>query len=103
MAKGYWLSTGSIKYGEGMQHYLKTIHDWLPSVNWELFARDLAAIEKESTPGHLAVIIEFPSKEDEVSGYESEEYQKMIQLRIPYSNLTHIIFRGCLIINFILI
>ena len=36
----------------------------------------MAAIEKESTLGHLKVIIEFPAKEDAVTTYESEEYQK---------------------------
>jgi len=30
----------------------------------------LATIEKESTLGHLTVIIEFPSKEDAVCAYE---------------------------------
>ena len=94
MAKGYWLSTGSIKNGEGMQTYLKVLKDWLPSVKGEFFARDLATIEKESTPGHLTVIIEFLSKEDAVNAYESEEYQKMITLRTPYSDLTHTIFEG---------
>ena len=32
MAKGYWLSTGSINDGEGMQPYLKALKEWLPSV-----------------------------------------------------------------------
>ena len=32
MAKGYWLSTGSIKDGEGMQPFLKALKEWLPSV-----------------------------------------------------------------------
>ena len=54
----------------------------------------MATIEKESTLGHLTVIIEFPSKEDAVSAYESEEYQKMIPLRTPYSDLTLTIFEG---------
>ena len=94
MAKGYWLSTGSIKDGEGMQPYLKALKDWLHSFNGEFFARDLATIEKEGTPGHLTVIIEFPSKEDADTAYESEEYQKMIPLRTPYSDLTHTIFEG---------
>ena len=62
MVKGYWLSTGHIKDGEGMQPYLKALKDWLPSVNGKFFVRDLATIEKESTPGHLIVIIEFPLK-----------------------------------------
>ena len=56
MAKGYWLSTGSIKDGEGMQSYLKALQDQLPSVNRKFFAKDLATIEKESTLGHLTVI-----------------------------------------------
>ena len=66
MAKGYWLSTGSIKDGEGMQPYLKALKDWLPSVNGKFFVRDLATIEKDSTLVHLTVIIEFLSKEDVV-------------------------------------
>ena len=78
MAKGYWLSTGSIQDGEGMQPYLKELNVWLPSVNGKFFVRDLATIEKESTLGHLTVIIELSSKEDGVSAYESEEYQKII-------------------------
>ena len=46
MAKGYWLSTGSIKDGEGMQPYLKALSGWFPSVNgkflleiWQLLRR----------------------------------------------------------------
>ena len=93
MAKGYWLSTGFIKDGECMQSYLKALKDWLPSFNGEIFVKDLATVEKESILGHLTVIIEFPSKEDAVSAYESEEYQKMIPLRTPYSDLTLTIFK----------
>ena len=94
MSKGYWLSTGFIKDGEGMQPYLKVLQGWLPSVNAKFFARDMATIEKESTLGHLTVIIEFPSKENAVSAYESEEYQKMISLRTTYSDMTLTIFEG---------
>ena len=96
MAKGYCLTTGSIIDRVGMQPYLKALKDWLPSVNGKFFVRDLATIEKGSTStlGHLRVIIEFPSKEDAVSTYESEEYQKMIPLRTPYSDLTLTIFEG---------
>ena len=94
MAKGYWLSTGSIIDTEGIQPYMKALKEWLHSVYGKFFARDLATIEKESTLGHLTVIIEFPSKKDAVTAYESEEYQKMISLRTPYSNLTLTIFEG---------
>ena len=59
MAKGYWLSTGTIKNGEGMQSYLEALQGWLPSINGKFFARDLATIVKESTLGHLTVIIKF--------------------------------------------
>ncbi len=41
MAKGHWLSTGSIKDVIGMQSYLKALKDWLPSVNGKFFVRDL--------------------------------------------------------------
>ena len=94
MIKGYWLSTGSIKDGEGMKPYLKALKGWLPAVNGKFFAIDLATIEKESILGHLTVIIELTSKEDALSAYESEEYQKMIPLRTPYSDLTLTIFEG---------
>ena len=73
MAKGYRLSTSSIKDGEGIQPNLKALSGWLLSVNGKFFVRDLATIERESTLGHLTVIIEFSSKEDAVSAYESEE------------------------------
>tara|TARA_A100001388_G_scaffold229728_1_gene181603 strand:- start:61 stop:351 length:291 start_codon:yes stop_codon:yes gene_type:complete len=94
MAKGYWLSTGSIIDAEGIQPYLKALKEWLHSVYGKFFARDLATIEKESTLGYLTVIIEFPSKKDAVTAYESKEYQKMISLSTPYSNLTLTIFEG---------
>ena len=54
----------------------------------------MATIEKESTLEHLTIIIEFPSKKDAVSAYESEEYQKIISLRTPYSDLTLTIIEG---------
>ena len=85
--KIYWLSTGSIKGGEEILLYFKVIHDWLPSVNGEFFARDFANIDKEITLGHLTLIIEFTSKEDAFSAYKSEEYQKMIPLRTPYFDI----------------
>ena len=34
------------------------------------------------------------SKDEAEKFYESEEYQKMIPLRTPYSDLTHTIFEG---------
>ena len=77
-----------------MQPYLKALKGWLPSIYGEFFAKDLGTTEKESTLGHLTVIIEFPSKGDVVTAYESEEYQKMISLGNSYFNLTHTIFEG---------
>ena len=47
MAKGYWLSTGSIKDGERMQPYLKALSGWLPSVNGKFFARDLELLRRK--------------------------------------------------------
>ena len=72
----------------------KSVKRLVTFCNGEFFVRDLATIERESTLGYLTVIIEFPSKEDSVSAYESEEYQKMIPLRTPYSDLTLTIFEG---------
>ena len=66
----------------------------MPSFNGKFFVRDMATIEKESTLGNLKVIIEFRPKEDAVSAYASEGYQKMISLRTPYYDLTLAIFEG---------
>ena len=55
-----------------MQPHLKALKDWLPSVNGKFFVKDLSTIGKESTLGHLTIIIKFPSKEDAVSAYESD-------------------------------
>ena len=86
--------TGSIKDLKDMLPYLKALGGWLPYVIRKYFVRELATIKKESTHGHLTAIIEFPSKEGAVSAYKSEEYQKMIFLRAPYSDLTLTIFAG---------
>ena len=76
MTKGYWLSTESIKDVEGMQPYLKGIHAQLPSVNTEFLPAIWQILKKESNFGHLTEILEFPSKEDAVAAYESDEYQR---------------------------
>ena len=77
-----------------MEPYLKALKEWLPFVYGELFARDLATIDEESALKHLTVIIELPSKKIAVTAYESVEYQKMISLRTPFSNLTFTFLRG---------
>ena len=40
------------------------------------FTRGLANIDQESNFGHITLIFEFPSKEDTVPSYESDEYQR---------------------------
>ena len=71
MTKGYWLSTGSIKYGEGMQPYLRSLQGWLPAVDGKFIAKVLANIEKESVLGNLTGNKgTFSSKEDALSAYE---------------------------------
>ena len=60
----------------------------------EGFITDLASVEKEGNIGHSTVVIEFPSKEAAISAYESSEYQEMIAMRKPFSDIQLSIVEG---------
>jgi len=88
MAKGYWISTGTIHTPLAMVPYISRLTDWLPTVGAKFLIRDVNCDVREGSPGSLNVIIEFPSLEAAVSAYESTDYQSMIALRTPHSDLT---------------
>ena len=88
MAKGYWISTGTIHTPLAMVPYISRLTEWLPTVGAKFLVRDVQCDVREGTPGSLNVIIEFPSLETAVSAYESTDYQSLIALRTPHSDLT---------------
>ena len=92
--KGYWIAVGTLTNPEGLNSYADKIVAWLPTVGGSFFITDLASIEKEGSTGHSTVVIEFPSKEAAISAYESPEYQDMIAMRTPFSELQLTIVEG---------
>ncbi len=88
MAKGYWISTGTIHTPLAMVPYISRLTEWLPSVGAKYLVRDVQCDVREGTPGSLNVIIEFPSLQSAISAYESADYQSLIELRTPHSELT---------------
>ena len=88
MAKGYWITTGTIHTPLAMVPYISQLKAWLPSLGGRVLVMEMASDVREGTPGSLSVVIEFPSLEAAVNAYESDDYQAMIRLRMPHSDLT---------------
>ena len=92
--KGYWIALGKLTNPERLNSYADELVKWLPTVGGSFLITDLASIEKEGSTGHSTVVIEFPSKEAALSAYESLEYQRMIAMRIPFSDIQLTIVEG---------
>ena len=92
--KGYWIAVGKLTNPEGLNSYAEVLVKWLPTVGGSFFITDLASIEKEGSNGHSTVVIEFPSKEAAIYAYESHEYQEMIAMRTPFSDIQLSIVEG---------
>tara|TARA_B100000700_G_C14982956_1_gene827338 strand:- start:394 stop:675 length:282 start_codon:yes stop_codon:yes gene_type:complete len=61
--------------------YVEAFQLWVQSVGGAVFAKDMDSTTVEGNGGKLAVIIEFPSKEDAIEAYNSFEYQELSKLR----------------------
>ena len=85
MAKGYWLATGTINDPKGFMAYPPAAEAYLEKCGAKIVIRDVHTDVREGKPGHLTVLIEFPSLEAVKAAYEAPEYQEMIKLRTPFS------------------
>ena len=93
IAKGYWIETVKIKTHE-IKTYLETIEKWLTAVGGKILIRDFESIQKEGSIGPLIIVFRFSSKLAAISAYESLEYQKIIALRTPFSEIQLLIVEG---------
>tara|TARA_B100000579_G_scaffold249800_1_gene205371 strand:+ start:104 stop:391 length:288 start_codon:yes stop_codon:yes gene_type:complete len=93
IAKGYWIETGKINTPE-IKTYLEAIEKWLPTVGGKFLIRDFESIQKEGSIGPLAIVISFSSKLAAISAYESLEYQRIIAMRTPFSEIQLSIVEG---------
>ena len=88
MAKGYWNVAGSITNPAGMGAYLAAAEPYLAKCGARFLCRDLDTDVRDGQPGHLAVIIEFESLAAAKAAYEAPEYQEMLKLRQPHSDVS---------------
>ena len=88
MAKGYWNVSGAITHPEGMGAYISAAEPYLANCGARFLCRDLQTDVREGNAGHLTVIIEFESLAAAKAAYEAPEYQEMLQLRQPHSNVS---------------
>jgi len=95
MTKGYWIATGKVNDFQRIKRYSEAFNDWLPKVKGKFIIRDYETLEEENGNGNFSAVVEFPSKEDAINAYNSVEYQNMIPLRTPFSEISLIICKGC--------
>ena len=70
-----------------MGSYLQSVEPYLAKYQARFLCRDLNTDVREGNPGHLTVIIEFESLDAAQAAYEAPEYQEMIKLRQPHSDV----------------
>ncbi len=89
MAKGYWIVTTTVT-NPAFSEYVKGFGTWVQSVGGSVFAKDLQSKTVEGKGGHLAVIIEFPTKQAAIEAYNRVDYQELSKLRWSNSTDTNI-------------
>lgn len=70
---------------EGYKPYLGVVPAILESHGAEILAADFESEAVEGDPGHVTVVLKFPSKEAARKWYDSPEYQEIIGLRTDNS------------------
>ena len=88
MAKGYWSIAGTITNPQGMGPFLQAFEAYLDKCGARFLCRDLQTDVREGNAGHLTVIIEFQSLAAAKAAYEAPEYQEMLRLRQPHSDVS---------------
>ena len=88
MAKGYWNVSGALTNPEGMGPYIQAVEPYLAKCGARFLCRDLKTDVREGNAGHLTVIIEFQSLAAAKAAYEAPEYQEMLRLRQPHSDVS---------------
>ena len=88
MAKGYWTIAGTITNLESMVPFLQVFETYLAKCGARFLCRDLKTDLREGNAGNLIVIIKFQSLAAAKAAYEAPEYQEMLKLRQPHSEVS---------------
>ena len=88
IARGYSTIAETVANPEGMRPFLQAFEAYLAKCGARFLCRDLQTDVREGNAGHLTVIIEFASLAAAKAAYEAPEYQAMLKLRQPHSNVS---------------
>ena len=92
--KAYWITRCHVHNSAEYDEYIKLAGPAISQYGGTFLVRGGDQIELEGGPYERTVLVEFNSMHEAKVCYESKEYQKMISLRTPYSDLTLTIFEG---------
>ncbi len=83
VSKGYWVKQATIASADLFVEYIQTVIPWLLSVGGIIIAKDIS--QKTDLDhwdgGQLGVVVEFESKDAAQKAFESEVFQKYIELK----------------------
>ena len=88
MAKGCWNVSSALTNLEGMGPCIQAVEPYLAKCGARFLCRDLKTDLREGNAGNLIVIIKFQSLAAAKAAYEAPEYQEMLKLRRPHSDVS---------------
>ena len=71
-----------------MGPHIQAVEPYLAKCGARFLCRDLMTDFREGNAGHLTVIIEFQSLAAAKAAYDAPEYQEMLKLRQPHSDVS---------------
>ena len=78
---GYLIANYDIVDADAYRSYQQVSKPILPDGS-KLLVLDDSSVRKEGEGGAQTVVIEYPSKEAALAAYESDEYQKIVGIRL---------------------
>ncbi|MBC9794636.1 DUF1330 domain-containing protein [Sinomicrobium weinanense] len=80
--KAYYIISYDILDGEGYPEYVEAVVNLLPKYGAEVLVSDLNATPIEGEAKDVNAIVVFPSREQALACYHSEEYRQIKKIRI---------------------
>lgn len=94
MRKGYWVAHVDVSDPKAYEKYRVANAEAFTKYGAKFLVRGGERVVAEGEAKGRTVVIEFPSYEDAMAGYESPEYRKAKKLRDPVSTGDLVIIKG---------
>lgn len=94
MAKGYWIARIDVHDAEAYKKYVVANAAPITRHKGRFLVRGGESQAPEGSPRARNVVIEFPSYQEALDCYNSEDYQHAISLRAPVSDGDVVIIKG---------